>query len=102
LRSSTALLSFQGIRISSFCPVLAASLGTRKVSGIFPVCSVSDVARPDPELNPTERLWQHTRQNGAHNRFFAGLDALLATLTRVFGKMQSDPPLIRPYLVPFC
>ena len=45
-----------------------------------------------PELNPSERLWQHTRKNGTHNRFFGGLDVLLATLTRIFGEMQSPPP----------
>ena len=55
-----------------------------------------------PELNPTERLWQHTRKNGTHNRFFSGPDALLTTLTRVFTEMQSYPQLIRSYLVPFC
>ncbi len=36
-----------------------------------------------PELNPTERLWQHTRKNGTHNRFFGGLDALPATLPEI-------------------
>jgi transposase len=55
-----------------------------------------------PQLNPTERLWQHTRKNGTHNRFFRSLDDLLATLTRVFGEMQSHPQLIQPYLLPFC
>jgi len=55
-----------------------------------------------PELNPTERLWQHTRKNGTHNRFFSGLDALVATLTRVFGEMQAHPQLITSYLAPFC
>jgi DDE superfamily endonuclease len=45
-----------------------------------------------PELNPTERLWQHTPKNGTHNRFFGALDPVLATLTRVFGEMQSPPP----------
>jgi len=55
-----------------------------------------------PELNPTERLWQHTRKNGTHNRFFSGLDSLLATLTRVFAEMKSYPQLIRSYLTPFC
>jgi transposase len=55
-----------------------------------------------PELNPTERPWQHTRKNGTHNRFFGGLDALLATLTRVFGEMQSHPQLIQANLTPFC
>jgi transposase len=43
-----------------------------------------------PELNPTERLWQHTRKNGTHNRFFAGLDALVATPTRVFGEIRIE------------
>jgi transposase len=55
-----------------------------------------------PELNPAERLWQHTRRNATHNRFFSGLDALLATLARVFREMQSHPQLIQPYLAPFC
>jgi transposase len=50
-----------------------------------------------PELNPTERLWQHTRKNGTHNRFFGCVDALLATLTGVFGEMQSHPELIRQH-----
>ena len=55
-----------------------------------------------PELNPTQRLWQHTRKNGTHNRFFNDPDALLATLTRVFTEMQSYPQLIQSYLAPFC
>jgi transposase len=55
-----------------------------------------------PELNPTERLWQHTRKNGTHNRSFGSLDELRATLTRVFDEMQSRPQLIRSYLAPFC
>jgi len=55
-----------------------------------------------PESNPTERLWQHTRKNGTHNRFFPGLDALVATLTRVFGEMQSHPQSISSYLASCC
>jgi transposase len=55
-----------------------------------------------PELNPTERLWQHTRKNGTHNRFFASVSDLTTTLTRVFTDMQSYPQLIEGYLVPFC
>ena len=55
-----------------------------------------------PELNPTERLWQHTRRTGTHNRYFASEADLLATLTRVFGEMQSHPVLIRSNLLPFC
>ncbi len=54
-----------------------------------------------PELNPTERLWQHTRKNGTHNRYFVNLDKLDGTLTRVFEEMQSRPQTIRSYLLPF-
>ena len=55
-----------------------------------------------PECNPTERLWQHTRKNGTHNRYFASVTELFGTLSRVFGEMQACPDLIRPYLLPFC
>ena len=54
-----------------------------------------------PELNPTERLWQYTRQNGTHNRYFSNQAELASTLTRVFREMQSYPELIHSYLVPF-
>lgn len=55
-----------------------------------------------PELNPTERLWQYTRNTGTHNRYFAHQDELIHTLTRVFNEMRSHPALIRSYLLPFC
>lgn len=55
-----------------------------------------------PELNPAERLWQHTRKNGTHNRYFLSEEELFATLTRVFREMQSRPETIRSYLQPFC
>ena len=55
-----------------------------------------------PEFNPTERLWQHTRRNGTHNRYFSSTTDLLGTLSRVFAEMQECPSLIRPYLLPFC
>jgi len=55
-----------------------------------------------PEFNPAERLWQHTRKNGTHNRYFLNRDELMCTLTRVFGEMQARPETIRSYLLPFC
>lgn len=55
-----------------------------------------------PEFNPTERLWQCTRKNGTHNRYFEDEDELVGTLTRVFGDMQTYPELIRPSLLSFC
>jgi len=53
-------------------------------------------------MEPRGKVVAHTRKNGTHNRFFGCLDALLATLTRVFGEMQSHPELIQSYLTPFC
>jgi transposase len=55
-----------------------------------------------PEFNPTERLWQHTRKTGTHNRYFATVTELAGTLSRVFGEMQDHPDSIRSYLLPFC
>lgn len=55
-----------------------------------------------PELNATERLWQHTRRTGTHNRYFADPGELRCTLHRVFGEMQAYPALIQSYLLPFC
>jgi transposase len=55
-----------------------------------------------PEFNPTERLWQHTRKQGTHNRYFLTVDDLHCTLLRVFTEMQSRPTSIRGYLAPFC
>jgi transposase len=55
-----------------------------------------------PEFNPTERLWQHTRKTGTHNRYFATATELVGTLSRVFGDMQQHPESIRSYLLPFC
>lgn len=55
-----------------------------------------------PEFNATERMWQHTRRNATHNRYFITEDELVGTLTRVFATMQDRPESIRGYLRPFC
>lgn len=55
-----------------------------------------------PELNPAERLWQHTRKKGTHNRYFVTKDELTCTLTRVFEEMRMYPSTIRGYLLPYC
>lgn len=62
---------------------------------------VYNLPRYSPELNPAERLWQHTRKNGTHNRSFFNVDELHTTLTRVFTEMQTAPVTIRAYLAPF-
>jgi putative transposase len=55
-----------------------------------------------PEFNPVERVWQYTRKNGTHNRYFATLDEVFVTLHRVFSDIQDRPQLIRPHLAYFC
>jgi transposase len=55
-----------------------------------------------PEFNPTERLWQHTRKTGTHNRYFTTVSELAGTISRVFGEMQNSPESIRSYLIPYC
>ncbi len=55
-----------------------------------------------PEFNPAERIWQHTRKTGTHNRYFVTEDEIVTTLTRVFGEIQTRPDVIRSYLNPFC
>jgi transposase len=60
-----------------------------------------DLPPYSPEFNATERLWHHTRMKGTHNRYFASLDELNTTLTKVFRSMQRNPDQIRGYLEPF-
>jgi len=55
-----------------------------------------------PEFNPVERIWQHTRKNGTHNRYFINEGEIMGTLGRVFGEIQANPESIRGYLRPFC
>ena len=62
---------------------------------------VQPLPKYSPQLNPTERLWQYTRKNGTHNRYFENQGELVGTLTRVFGEMQTYPELIRPSILPF-
>lgn len=55
-----------------------------------------------PEFNATERLWQHTRKVGTHNRYFATEQELSSTLFSVFNNIQKYPQTIQGYLKPFC
>lgn len=54
-----------------------------------------------PEFNPVERLWQHVRKNGTHNRYFETIQELAATLSHVFAKIQAEPWTIWGYLSAF-
>ena len=55
-----------------------------------------------PQFNAAERIWQYTRKNGTHNRYFVSIDELLCTLVRVFAEIQMSPSMIDGYLLPFC
>ncbi len=54
-----------------------------------------------PELNATERLWQHTRRSGTHNRYFETHKDMQETIHSVFRRMQKRPSEIQGYLKPF-
>ena len=62
---------------------------------------VQPLPKYSPELNATGRLWQYSRKNGTHNRYFEHEEHLVGTLTRVFGEMQTYPELIRQLILPF-
>jgi hypothetical protein len=49
-----------------------------------------------PDLNPAERVWKLTRRSCTHNRYFAALDELTATVEFQFDAWaQPDNPLRR-------
>ena len=54
-----------------------------------------------PELNAAERLWQHTRKNGTHNRCFNSDVEVYDVVSSVFKSIQRNPEQIRGYLRPF-
>ena len=54
-----------------------------------------------PELNATERLWGHVRQQSTHNRFFATTTQLVAALRNAFRTIQRHPDTIDAYLQPY-
>jgi len=54
-----------------------------------------------PELNAQERIWQYTRREATHNRFFAAPAELCESLFTTFGRIQRFPETIRGLLEPF-
>lgn len=54
-----------------------------------------------PELNATERLWNYTRKQATHNRYFEDPKELCQTLFRTFRHMQRHPEQIQGLLNPF-
>jgi transposase len=54
-----------------------------------------------PELNAEERLWQFTRKNATHNRFFENPAELCASLFRTFDDIQKHSEKILGLLAPF-
>ena len=54
-----------------------------------------------PEFNAVERIWQFTRKEATHNRYFATVQALCASLFSTFADIQRFPDLIVGLLQPY-
>jgi transposase len=48
-----------------------------------------------PELNPTEHLWDHVRENHFSNRAFDSIDEVEAVLIETFGNIYRNPSSIQ-------
>jgi transposase len=63
---------------------------------------VFDLPRYSPEYNAQERIWQYTRKNATHNRYFETVEDLCASLFTTFADIQRNPEkiggLLQPYL----
>ena len=55
-----------------------------------------------PELNAQERIWNYTRKQATHNRFFEQPRQLCRALFRTFDHVQRHPEQIQGLLQPFC
>jgi transposase len=44
-----------------------------------------------PEVNPVEHVWDEVREKHFHNRVFATMDAVEATLVEGLNQLRSDP-----------
>jgi len=54
-----------------------------------------------PELNATERIWNYTREQATHNRYFERPAQLCQALFRTFHQVQRYPEEITGLLQPF-
>ena len=54
-----------------------------------------------PEFNAVERIWQFTRKDATHNRYFATVQALCTSLFSTFADIQRFPNLIVGLLQPY-
>ena len=54
-----------------------------------------------PEFNAQERLWQYTRREATHNRYFANPSELRSSLVGTFADMKRHPEYLVGLLKPF-
>ena len=54
-----------------------------------------------PEFNATERIWQYTRKQATHNRFFETPRELCESLFATFTDIQKNPHKIAGLIAPF-
>ena len=54
-----------------------------------------------PEFNATERIWQYTRRDATHNRFFETPEALCVSLFHTLDDIQAHAEKILGLLQPY-
>jgi len=54
-----------------------------------------------PELNAVERIWNYTRKNATHNKYFETKEALCDTLFGLFESIRQNPVTIKGLLAAF-
>jgi len=62
---------------------------------------VCPLPKYSPEFNAMERIWQFTRKEATHNRYFATVQALCTSLFSTFADIQQWPDLIAGLLQPY-
>jgi hypothetical protein len=62
---------------------------------------VCPLPRYSPEFNAMERIWQFTRREATHNRYFATVGELCESLFSLFADIQEHPALILGLLWPY-
>jgi transposase len=54
-----------------------------------------------PEFNAQERLWQYTRREATHNRYYETPQELCTSLFETFADMKRHPKKLEGFLAPF-
>jgi transposase len=79
------------------CLMILDGAGWHKASALrVPPCMHLLFLPPySPELNPTEHIWEHIRENFFGNHVFSSLDAVENCLCRAFRSLAENPETVR-------